>query len=771
MFNTIKRKFYAIAVILVALFALVYGGLAYYLGQQSRLADRARAEAAVEREIRDLKDLFFEIRFWDRSVVFRDNVQADSRSGSLTEEIRHRITALSRSATNANLKASLVRIARTLERYDAAFNQMAQQYTEQRLNTARLSADYQSLTAAGLRSGKAALYPPLFNLAHFHTAYLEHRGAQECQALKIVIASLQTRFQAAGALDGRLQGYLADYAALLDRDSHLQTELTRSNDEFHTTSNRLTTLFTSLAARAEQQLQAEFLEAAKLRSRIRRSFLVFAILGVAGLLFTLTLMARKIVHPVQDLAAVMRRVKAGEIGTRFTGGGDPGDEMVRLGQAFNTMLDTLEANNRQLLAYQQELETKVKELAAQEESHQRLEAQLQRAEKMEAIGMLAGGVAHDLNNILSGVVSYPELLLMEMAPESPMRQPIETIKRSGEKAAAIVQDLLTLARRGVAITEKVDLNVLIRRYLGSPEYQVLMGRHPQVTVETRLAPHLLPIDGSPVHLSKTIMNLVANAAEAMPSGGRIEIETANRHIDQPVSGYDEVRQGAYVTFRIADGGVGIAAADLRRIFEPFYTKKVMGKSGSGLGMAVVWGTVKDHHGYIDVQSTEGRGTVFTLYLPVSQKGLAASDPRPAAEELLGHGERILVVDDMPEQRQIAAAMLEKLGYSAHTVASGEEAVAYLVQHQSDLVILDMIMDPGIDGLETYRQILKLHPHQKAIIVSGFSENERVRDAQALGAGAYIRKPYTFEKIGLAVRTELDRPAAAAGPSPKGDPTP
>jgi len=770
MLNTINRKFYAIAVILAALFAGVYGGLAYFLGQQSRLADRAQAEVAVEREIRDLKDLFFEIRFWDRSVIFLNHEEADSHSGALTEEIRHRITALNRSATDVGLKTSLTRIARTLERYDAAFNQMSQQYTEQRLNTARLSANYQSLTAAGLHSQKAALYPPLFNLAHFHAGYLDRHGTPEYQALKIVIASLQTRFQAAGEMDDRLQGYLAEYAALLDHDSRLQTELASSRDEFHTTSNRLTSLFTTLAARAEQRLQAKFLEAARLRSQIRLSFLFFAILGIAGLAFTLTLMARKIVHPVKDLAAVMHRVKAGEIGTRFTGGADPADEMDRLGHAFNTMLDTLEANNRQLLAYQQELETKVQELATREEEHQRLEAQLQRAEKMEAIGMLAGGVAHDLNNILSGVVSYPELLLMEMAADSPLRQPIETIKRSGEKAAAIVQDLLTLARRGVAVTEKVDLNTLIRRYLSSPEYQVLMGRHPQVVVETHLTPDLRPIDGSPVHLSKTVMNLVANAAEAMPAGGRIRIETANRHIDKPVSGYDDVRQGAYVTFRLADSGVGIAPADLRRIFEPFYTKKVMGKSGSGLGMAVVWGTVKDHHGYIDVESTEGRGTVFTLYLPVSQQRPAAADPRPAAEDLLGHGEHILVVDDIPEQRQIAAAMLEKLGYSVHTAASGEEAVAYLVLHQADLVILDMIMDPGIDGLETYRQILSLHPHQKAIIASGFSENERVRAAQAMGAGAYIRKPYTFEKIGQAVRTELERPTAAAGPPPKGDPT-
>lgn len=757
MFNTINRKFYAIAVVLAALFALVYSGLAYFLEQQALLADRSQAEAAIEREIRDLLDLFFEIRFWNRSVIFLDHPEADRRSGALTEEIRNRISAMNQSAEDTGLKTSLTRIMRTLGRYDAAFSRMVQLRTEQRLNTARFRANYQSLASAGLRTANSGLHHPLFNLAHFHTGYLDRRGTPEYRALKIVVASLEDRLQKTAVLDSRLQSYLASYTALLDRDYHLQTELDRSSEEFHSTSDRLMSLFKALAARAEQKLQAEYLEAGQLRGRIRRSFLFFSILGMVGLLLALTLMARKIVHPVKGMATVMRQVKAGDIGTRFQSRGNPRDEMVRLGRAFNDMLDTLEAKNRQLLAYQQELETKVQELATREEEHRRLEAQLQRAEKMEAIGMLAGGVAHDLNNILSGVVSYPELLLMDLPADSALRQPIETIKRSGEKAAAIVQDLLTLARRGVAVTEVVDINALIRRYLKSAEYEVLMGRHPQVSVETRLAPHLLPIEGSPVHLSKTLMNLVANAAEAMPEGGSIRIETANRYIDTPVSGYDEARQGDYVTVQIADNGVGIAPADLRRIFEPFYTKKVMGKSGSGLGMAVVWGTVKDHHGYIDVESTEGRGAVFTLYLPVSRQRLTATEPHPAAEKFEGHGERILVVDDMPEQRQIAAAMLEKLGYSVRTAASGEEAVSYLVLNQADLVILDMIMDPGIDGLETFRQIRALHPQQKAVIASGFSENERVRAAQAMGAGAYIRKPYTFEKIGQAVRAELDRP--------------
>ncbi|MCD4716612.1 MAG: PAS domain S-box protein, partial [Desulfobacterales bacterium] len=221
--------------------------------------------------------------------------------------------------------------------------------------------------------------------------------------------------------------------------------------------------------------------------------------------------------------------------------------------------------------------------------NKKLEAQLQRAQKMEAIGTLAGGVAHDLNNILSGLVSYPELLLMDIPQDSPLRKPILTIQKSGERAAMIVQDLLTLARRGVAATEVVNLNHVISEYLQSPEYEKLQSFFPQVQVETRLDAELLNILGSPVHLEKTIMNLVSNAVEAMPDGGKVLISTENRYVDRPIRNYDEVNEGDYVSLTVSDTGVGISKGDLERIFEPFYTKKVMGRSGTGLGMAVVWG--------------------------------------------------------------------------------------------------------------------------------------------------------------------------------------
>jgi PAS domain S-box-containing protein len=386
----------------------------------------------------------------------------------------------------------------------------------------------------------------------------------------------------------------------------------------------------------------------------------------------------------------------------------------------------------------------------------RLEEQLRQAQKMEAIGTLAGGVAHDLNNVLSGLVSYPEMILMDLPQDSPFRSSVLAIQKAGEKAASIVQDLLTLARRGVSVSEIVDLNHIISDYLVSFEYKKLKQNYPDVKLDVNLEPDVLGIAGSPVHLSKMVMNLVSNAAEAMLQGGMVSIMSGNRYIDQPIKGYDDIKEGDYVTLTISDTGIGIAETDIDRIFEPFYTKKAMGRSGTGLGMAVVWGTVKDHRGYIDVQSTEGKGTVFYIYLPACRQASSHKQSRPSIEDYRGQGESVLVVDDVKEQRAIATAILTKLGYKVETVSSGEQSVAYLRKKDFDIIVLDMIMDPGIDGLETYKRIVELHPGQKAIIASGYSESERVKEAQNLGAGAYVKKPYLMEKLALAIKTELDR---------------
>jgi|WetSurMetagenome_2_1015567.scaffolds.fasta_scaffold07164_4 two-component system, cell cycle sensor histidine kinase and response regulator CckA len=385
-----------------------------------------------------------------------------------------------------------------------------------------------------------------------------------------------------------------------------------------------------------------------------------------------------------------------------------------------------------------------------------LEERLQRAEKMEALGTLAGGVAHDLNNVLGIVVGYSELLLDDLGESSSARSEATEILKGGQRAAAIVQDLLTLARRGVHGKKVLNLNNIVKESQKTPEFSQLLSYHSTIEVSTDFELDLLNIAGSSVHLTKSLFNLLSNAAEAMPRGGNITIKTRNQYLDKPVLGYDEVKDGDYVVLSISDTGEGISASDLKRIFEPFYTKKVMGRSGTGLGLAVVWGTVKDHLGYINVESEEGKGTTFTLYFPVTREDATPEQMSISALEYMGKGESILVVDDVKEQRELAGKMLRKLSYTVESVSSGEGAVDYLRENAADLLVLDMIMDPGMDGLDTYRKILEIHPDQKAIIVSGFAETDRVRETQSLGAGAYVKKPYVLEKLGLAVRKELER---------------
>jgi PAS domain S-box-containing protein len=390
------------------------------------------------------------------------------------------------------------------------------------------------------------------------------------------------------------------------------------------------------------------------------------------------------------------------------------------------------------------------------EERQSIEERLRRAEKMESLGLLAGGVAHDLNNVLGIVVGYAELIMESVDASSSIKPHLMNIMNGGQKAAAIVNDLLTLARRGVSGKEVINLNEIVVDCQHSPEFEKLYSYHPSVKINSHLEPDQPNITCSSVHLGKSLYNLVSNACEAMPKGGIVTIKTTSQYLEQPIQGYDEVREGDYVVLSVSDTGEGVSDNDMKRIFEPFYTKKVMGRSGTGLGLSVVWGTVKDHNGYINVQSEKGKGSTFTLYFPATREDITTKVAHASISEYMGKGESILVVDDVKEQRDLAVGMLRTLNYSVSGVFSGEEALAYLKENQADLIVLDMIMDPGMDGLDTYRSILEIRPKQKAIIVSGFSESDRVYEAQKLGAGAYVKKPYIKEKLGLDVRKELDR---------------
>jgi CheY-like chemotaxis protein len=243
--------------------------------------------------------------------------------------------------------------------------------------------------------------------------------------------------------------------------------------------------------------------------------------------------------------------------------------------------------------------------------------------------------------------------------------------------------------------------------------------------------------------------------EAIEGQGHVVISTTNRTVAAPIHGYEEIPVGAYVVLAVADNGPGISQEDLARIFEPFFTKKMLGRRGMGLGLAVVWHTVHDHGGFIDVLSSP-EGTIFELYFPVSREKPKESAPAVPLEALNGNGERILVVDDERAQREIACALLKQLRYRPEAVASGEAAITWLKGNAADLIVLDMILGPGLNGRQTYEQVLKIRPHQKVIIASGYSETEEVRTTIKLGAGGMITKPYSMEILAQAVHIELRR---------------
>lgn len=387
-----------------------------------------------------------------------------------------------------------------------------------------------------------------------------------------------------------------------------------------------------------------------------------------------------------------------------------------------------------------------------------LEHQLQQSQRMEGIGKLAAGIAHDLNNILSGIVTLPQLLMMNLPEESQLKGPLQLIQKSGDSAAVIVQDMLMLANSGLNVGKVLNPRDLVVDYILSPESMKLKQTHPGVNIRLSICENIRNIKGSPVHLAKLLMNLVYNAADAIEGEGEILISLTNQYLDVPPGNYESVSRGDYICLSIKDSGTGIRPQDLTLIFEPFYSKKSIGRRGTGLGMAIVWNTVKDHQGYIDIKSSVDIGTEISVFLPITKEALLQSQNEPDLMSLKGNNETILIVDDIEEQRTIASAILKKLDYQTRSVTGGEEAIDFLQRKSVDLILLDMMMEPGIDGLETCKRLFAASPKSKVIIASGYAESEMVREAMELGALIYIKKPYSIITLGTTVKNALHEPA-------------
>lgn len=381
---------------------------------------------------------------------------------------------------------------------------------------------------------------------------------------------------------------------------------------------------------------------------------------------------------------------------------------------------------------------------------------LHKLEKMESIGLMASGVAHDLNNILAGITSYPELILLSLPEDSKLRRPLQLIEESGKQAAAVVDDLLTVARGAAIVKEVKNLNELIHEYLRSPEHGKLTYVSPGIDWQIIYDNNLKNVHCAPIHFKKCLMNLLRNGVEAMGGKGRCTLTTSSQTVDEAMSIQTGLTPGEYSVVSIQDTGPGIAQQDIDHIFEPFYTKKTMGVSGTGLGLAVVWSTMQDHNGTVTAHSTQGEGTRFDLYFPVSNDSMRIQQQTESIESLQGNNELILVVDDESKLLDIATQKLIALGYQVELVNSGEQAVAFLRDNDVDLVLLDMIMEPGISGYETFKQITTFKPDQKALIVSGYANSDAVEKLKKLGVSGFLKKPYTLIQLGTALQKGLQK---------------
>ncbi len=418
---------------------------------------------------------------------------------------------------------------------------------------------------------------------------------------------------------------------------------------------------------------------------------------------------------------------------------------------FRTVFEAIEV-------LRQDLDEILAERARFEDEQRDLQHRLDQARKMEALGLLAAGVAHDLNNALSGVVTYPEVLLMDPSLPANVREALENVHEYGRAALAVVDDLVSATGGVVDVRIAVDLAATVTAV--SCEVAGETERR-GVAVTLALDGGLLPVMASPVRLRRVVRNLLAAALAAAPNGtGRVRVEARNFYADQTLRRLGQVVEGEYVVLAVTDNGSQVPDADRERLFEPFYAKKRLGRGGTGLGLTAVWSSVHADGGSVDVCSSAAE-TRFEVYLPVARADQATSVGAVAAELGRGDGERVLVVDDVELQRTVACAILTALGYAAEAVASGEEAIARLQREAFDLILLDMVMDPGIGGRETLQRLRRFRPELPAVVASGQCAEDDLAAVLALGHTAFLRKPYTVAELAARVRAGLDGASSAS----------
>lgn len=379
-----------------------------------------------------------------------------------------------------------------------------------------------------------------------------------------------------------------------------------------------------------------------------------------------------------------------------------------------------------------------------EEEHKVLGEKLRESQRLEALGKLAGGVAHDFNNLLMGIQGRTSLMLLYLDESHPHHSHLRGIEEFVKSASVLTNRLLAFARGGKYEARSTDLNELIDKCI-----QIFGRTKKEITISTRYRPDLKPVEVDVNQMEQVMFNLFVNAAQAMPAGGNIYIETENVVLDHTEAQSHEIRAGEYIRLKVADTGKGIEKEILKKIFDPFFTAKTFGH-GTGLGLAMVYGIIKNHNGAIYIQSEPHSGAVFTIYLPVTNKNVRRE---ATVKSGIQHGnETILLIDDEPLIIDVGRDILEALGYSVLTATSGRDAIDMYRLHADAiaLVIMDMIM-PEMGGGVLFDRLKALNPGIKTLLCSGYSMDGQAIEIMERGCNGFIQKPFDIQRLSIKIR--------------------
>jgi signal transduction histidine kinase len=459
-----------------------------------------------------------------------------------------------------------------------------------------------------------------------------------------------------------------------------------------------------------------------------RNLLVFALAACVVIAGVQMASDRLLLRPIAQLARASRRLAAGDLGARV---------------ATSTTIPELQELARDFDGMATALEEREKERLLAEMARKDLEEQYHRAQKMDAVGRLAGGIAHDFNNVLTAILGYCELLLEDADLAKRHRDDVLQIQKAGTTAERLTRQLLAFSRRELVETVVLDVNAIVSAV--GKMLDRLVGDH--IAMDMTLAPDLRTVKADRGQIEQVILNLALNARDSMPDGGRISITTANVHVPAAIaSAYLTVPAGSYVMLSVEDTGTGIPPEAMQHLFEPFFTTKVAGK-GTGLGLATVYGIVKQNEGGIVVESVTSRGTAFRIYFPSCDEQVAAAQLSPVVERQADATATVLVVEDDPGIRELSAKILERSGYTVLVADGGDQARQVSERHAGaiDVLLSDVVM-PGMNGPMVAEMLIRTRPRLKVVFMSGYTDDEIVRHGIRERDVPFLHKPFTAESL-------------------------